>query len=144
MNPKTAENIVREEITVKAPAEKVFDAFVDPRSRKMWWGQGEWEITGSSSDPRAGGKWDLHVIAFGRESTIHGEYRIVDRPHVVEFTWIASWYETPSTSIVRVESEEHNGETTVRLTHSGLAEAERGATKGWPRLLESLRRYVEN
>ena len=47
-------------------------------------------------------------------------------------------------SVVRIELEEKNGVTTVRLTHSGLtSETSRISHRGWPQILTWLRAYVE-
>jgi hypothetical protein len=45
---------------------------------------------------------------------------------------------------VRIDLEEKDGITTVRLTHSGLTgDAARTSHRGWPQILEWLRVYVE-
>ncbi len=45
---------------------------------------------------------------------------------------------------MRVDLEERDGVTTVRLTHSGLAdERSRASHRGWPDILAWLRAYVE-
>jgi len=86
----------------------------------------------------------MHAESFGRVVTIRGEYREIDRPRLLVFTWLPDWYENAMESLVRWELEERDGVTTVRLTHSGLVtEASRESHRGWPQILGMLKAYVE-
>jgi len=139
----TTDTII-EEITIKGSAERIFDAIVDPKQRVRWWGKkGVYESTHAESDTRVGGKWLMKGIGMGRDFSVYGEYRKVDRPLLLEFTWNPSWQDGSTESIVRFELNEKEGVTTVRLTHSGLTPAGREAHKGWPQVLGWLRDYVE-
>jgi uncharacterized protein YndB with AHSA1/START domain len=80
----------------------------------------------------------------GQPFTITGEYREIARPRLLVFTWLPDWQEGVSTSLVRIDLEEHDGVTTVRVTHSGLdAEALRTGHRGWPQILAWLRVHSE-
>jgi uncharacterized protein YndB with AHSA1/START domain len=80
----------------------------------------------------------------GSPFTVKGEYRAVQRPTLLEFTWLPDWQGDATESIVRVEFMETDGVTRVRLTHSGLtSEASRTSHRGWPQILTLLRSYVE-
>jgi len=80
----------------------------------------------------------------GRPFVIQGEYREIEPPHRLEFTWLPDWQEDAVESVVRFELSESNGVTTVRLTHSGLiGENSRASHKGWPQILAWLQGYVE-
>jgi uncharacterized protein YndB with AHSA1/START domain len=137
-------NTIIEEITIKGSAERIFEAIVDPKQRVKWWGKkGVYESTHAESDTRVGGEWLMKGIGMGRDFSVYGEYRKVDRPRLLEFTWIPSWQDGSTESIVRFELNEKEGVTTVRLTHSGLTPAGREAHKGWPQVLGWLRDYVE-
>ena len=71
-------------------------------------------------------------------------YRKIERPRLLVFTWLPDWQGDETESVVRIELEEANGLTTVRLTHSGLvSEASRQSHKGWPQILTWLRDYSE-
>jgi uncharacterized protein YndB with AHSA1/START domain len=37
MNPTNASDTIVQEITINAPAERVFEALVDPEQRIKWW-----------------------------------------------------------------------------------------------------------
>jgi uncharacterized protein YndB with AHSA1/START domain len=75
---------------------------------------------------------------------VGGEYRTIDRPRLLIFTWLPDWQEDATESLVRFELEERSGVTRLRLTHSGLAtEKARESHRGWPQVLGWLRAYVE-
>jgi uncharacterized protein YndB with AHSA1/START domain len=146
MNPITTSDAIVKEITIKAPAERVFQALTDPRQRVKWWGaEGRFQATHMESDLRPGGAWLMRGTGMGgKPFIVHGEYRAIDRPRLLEFTWLADWDENALESVVRLDLEERDGATTVRLTHSGLtSERARENYKGWPWLLAQLRAHVE-
>jgi uncharacterized protein YndB with AHSA1/START domain len=46
------------EITIDAPAERIFEALTNPEQRLKWWGaEGLYRRTHMESDLRPGGKW---------------------------------------------------------------------------------------
>ena len=144
MNSRSISDTIKEEITINASAERVFEALVNPEKRMQWWGHGAWRVTRSESDLRLGGKWELHVEGDGRTTCARGEYRTIERPHLLVFTWLPDWYEDATESLVRIDLAENAGATTIRLTHSGLAtQAARAGTARWPNVLTSLRTHVE-
>jgi uncharacterized protein YndB with AHSA1/START domain len=131
------------EITINAPAERVFEAIVDPRQRVAWWGvKGRFETKEMESDLRVGGAWVMRGTAMeGRPFTLRGEYLQVERPRLLEFTF-TDWEEVQT--VVRIELKEKAGATIVRLTHSGFANsAGREKYQGWPLLLSMLKGYAE-
>src|SRR5215475_3711178 len=125
MNPTSisADTIV-EEITIDAPAARVFDAFITPSERVIWWTapDGRFRTTHMDSDLRPGGKWTMRgTRQDGSPFIVAGEYRAVERPRLLEFTWLPDWQGDDTVSLVRVEFTDTGGRTHVRLTHSGLA-----------------------
>ena len=74
-----------------------------------------------------------------------GEYREVDPPRVLAYTWNYDWEADAPTTLVRFELTEYGNETLVRVTHSGFtSEAPRADHgKGWVGVLGRLRGYVE-
>jgi uncharacterized protein YndB with AHSA1/START domain len=146
MNPPSASDTIVQEITIKGTAERIFAALTDPEERLKWWGGPEerFRISMFESDLRPGGKWVMRGEAFGRPFTLVGEYREIERPRLLVFTWLPDWYENATETLVRWDLDEHDGVTTVRLTHSGLVtEASRENHSGWLRILGWLRAYVE-
>jgi uncharacterized protein YndB with AHSA1/START domain len=96
------------------------------------------------SDLRPGGKWRMRLIGgSGTEMVVSGEYRKIERPHLLVFTWIRETEDATET-LVRWNLAEKDGVTTVRVTHSGLtSESLRKRNDGWPMILRLLQAYVE-
>jgi len=148
MNPTTAPaDAIVQEITINAPASRVFEAFTNPSERVRWWtaDDGRFRTTAMDSDLRPGGKWAMRgTRPDGSPFVVEGEYRAVERPTLLEFTWLPDWQGDPTESLVRVEFREERGMTHVRLTHSGLTtERSRTSHRGWPQILAWLRAYAE-
>ena len=96
------------------------------------------------SDLHPGGKWMMRGNGSGKPFKVSGEYRQIEPPRMLVFTWLPDWQGDAIESLVRFDLEEKNGVTTVRLTHSGLtSESSRASHKGWPQVLSWLQAYVE-
>jgi uncharacterized protein YndB with AHSA1/START domain len=147
MNPTDTNDAIVKEIIIKAPAERIFEALVDPRQRIKWWGaKGRFQATHMESDLRPGGAWLMRGIAAdGKRFTVRGEYRSIERPRLLEFTWLPDWQEAAQPTLVRFDLEEKGGSTTVRLTHSGHTTGRsRESHRGWPQILMGLQTYAED
>jgi uncharacterized protein YndB with AHSA1/START domain len=145
MTTVSADQTIVQEITIEAPAKRVFEALTDPAQRKEWWGaESRFQTTDMESDLRVGGQWRMSGAGVGgKPFTVKGEYRIVEPPHLLVFTWLPSWQDNPTETLVRFDLSEKDGLTTVRLTHSGLTPEALQAHKGWLQILGWLRDYVE-
>jgi uncharacterized protein YndB with AHSA1/START domain len=147
MSSKTADNVITAEITIKALAERIFEALTNPAQRVKWWGlKGRFETTEIESDLRVGGRWAMRGNGVGgKPFSVVGTYRIIEPPRALAFTWLPSWDEEASETLVRFDLSEQGGVTTVRLTHSGFAsEGSRARHQGWPQILSWLQGYVES
>jgi len=143
----TAADTIVQEITINAPASRVFDALANPSERVQWWTaeDGRFRATKVDSDLRPGGKWAMHgTRQDGSPFTVKGEYRAVQRPTLLEFTWLPDWQGDDTESVVRVDFTGEGPTTHVRLTQSGLtSERSRASHRGWPQILTWLKAYVE-
>src|SRR6185312_6080791 len=91
------------------------------RTREMVCAQGKFQATHVESDLRPGGKWMMRCDGCGGKPTmVAGEYRKIERPRLLVFTWLRGEQENEPETLVRWDLEEKDGITTVRLTHSGL------------------------
>ena len=146
MSATVAEDTIVAEITIKASPARVFAALADPDQRMKWWGlKGRFETTAVESDLRVGGRWAMRGTGMGGGPfAVTGVYRVVDPPRVLAFTWLPSWDEQATETLVRFDLSEQGGVTTVRLTHSGFAsESSRARHQGWPQILSWLKAYAE-
>ena len=88
-----ADDTIVAEITIKASAERLFEALTDPEQRMKWWGlKGRFETTEMESDLRVGGRWAMRGTGMGGTPfSVTGEYRSIERPRLLAFTWLPSW-----------------------------------------------------
>ena len=140
-----ADEIVSE-IQISAPAERVFQALVDPAQVLRWWGQsGIYRSKEFECDLRVGGKWRTAGLnGQGQPFEAKGEYLQVDPPRRLVHTWVASWTGDIQT-VVHWELEPVSGGTLVRIRHNGLAAHPELAKSysGWPRMLGWLQALLE-
>lgn len=136
-------DVVRTEIEIAAPPERVFDALTDPRELGAWWGSDETYRTSDwQLDPTPGGEWSAHTVdADGIEGTLHGEVRVADAPHRLEYSWRASWDDGESVVRYELEPVRVGGAPGTRLTvtHTGpMATASAQASLGWQGVITCL------
>jgi uncharacterized protein YndB with AHSA1/START domain len=146
MIPTDTVDAIVQQITIQAPATRVFQALVDPQQRMEWWGsEGRFQVSEFDSDLRPGGRWAMRGLGMGAKPfVVAGQYTEIEPPRLLAFTWLPDWYEGATETLVRWELSESDGVTTVRLTHSGLTtEAARTSHRGWPQILGWLQAYAE-
>lgn len=147
MSIAQSESTIAKEITIDAPAEKIFAALTDPKQLPQWWGaDGMYHTEHMDVDLRVGGHWrTTGSDPSGAAFSVEGEYRIVQPPHLLEFTWRHDWEGADrAETLVRYELIPQNGSTIVRVTHSGFesAQSRDDHGRGWVRVLEWLKAYV--
>ena len=141
------QDAVQTDIFIAAPMERVFHAITDPRQLIQWWGQADrYRITECHMDLRPGGKWrTAGVGADGKPFHVEGEYRKIDPPRRLVYSWRPSYRVLPET-LVRWELHPEGQGTRVHVEHSGfsgdLATAQEHGT-GWVRILGWVQAYVE-
>jgi uncharacterized protein YndB with AHSA1/START domain len=145
MNTTIASDTIVQEITIRSSAARIFEALTIPDQLVKWWGaEGRFQTTHMESDLRPGGKWMMSGTGMGgRPFRVAGVYREVERPRLLVFTWLPDWDKDAAETIVRIDLDEKDGVTKVRLTHAGLSEASRDQHRGWPQILGWLQAYVE-
>ena len=131
---------VRREIA--APAETLFDAWLDAESLGTWLRPRVVSETRAETDPREGGDFRI-VMVRDQDDLLHqGTYLEIDRPRRLVFTW-----SSPATdhrdSVVTVTFEPlASGSTMVEIRQVGLPDEESraGHTEGWSDALAELER----
>jgi uncharacterized protein YndB with AHSA1/START domain len=133
---------VRREIA--APADNLFDAWLDAQSLGSWLKPSGIRETRAETDPRVGGTF--RIVMVDDESSVEhtGTYREIDRPRRLVFTW-----SSPATrfrdSIVTVTFQpSSNNATVVEIHQVGLPdeEARAGHHAGWSDALRELQRTI--
>jgi uncharacterized protein YndB with AHSA1/START domain len=128
---------------IPAPIEKVFEAWTKPEILSKWAApEGINHIT-YDVDLRVGGAYTLVMRSDeGELHTAVGEYREIDRPHRLVYTW--DWkedgYRMDVETLVTVEMKSVGDATEVLLTHElfPAEEAVAGHGEGWTSCLNRL------
>lgn len=132
---------------IKAPRQRVFDAFTKSEQLRRWWGPENHDANVLELDVRPGGAYRIEMTsrASGGMHVLVGTYIDVSPPERLSFTWAWSQGDTPGPE-TRVELEFHDvGEgTELRLVHSGLPNEHARAMheEGWESTLRSLETYL--
>ena len=121
--------VVRRETHVPAPPATVFAFLTDPDKILRWMG------TEATTEPHPGGLYLLKGIGHTRSAVARGAFREVVPVHRLAYTfgWESDETVPPGSSLIEIDLIDHDGGTLVRMTHSGLPNAERCAAhaRGW-------------
>jgi len=134
--------------TIKAPREKVFEAWTDPKHLKHWWGAGEkMEACLAEVDLRVGGQFRLGMKPKDGEAEYiaTGEYIKIQPPEMLEFSFSWEGMEGPNTNM-NLQFLEVDGGTEVILTHTGFGDENNmnEHEKGWNGCLDNLQKLLED
>jgi uncharacterized protein YndB with AHSA1/START domain len=121
--------------TISAPAETIFDTWINPKSPGGPWHGGERVIM----NPVVHGLFYFAVKHEGRTWPHYGRFILIDRPHRVEHTWVSEATKGVE-SIVTLTLEPRGKETEITLRHSGVPDDETGHQhrEGWGWVLSML------
>ena len=129
---------------IAAPADDLFDAWLDAQSLGTWLRPSGVRETRAETDPRVGGAFRIVMVDDESSMEHTGTYREIDRPRRLVFTW-----SSPATrfrdSIVTVTFEpSSDGSTVIEINQLGLPdeEARAGHHAGWSDALRELERIV--
>jgi uncharacterized protein YndB with AHSA1/START domain len=126
--------------TIRASAERIFDAWTRPEHLRMWWGPRPVTCSGAEVDLRVGGRYRIaNAIPDGTTVTIEGEFREILRPTKLVYTWqmgqgdrelsrVTVYFKQRGESTEVVVVHEQLPSTTVRDSHE----------KGWTGCLDGL------
>jgi uncharacterized protein YndB with AHSA1/START domain len=129
---------------IEATREELFDAWVDPEGMKAWMCPGNITSAEVHLEARVGGK--LVIIMRGPVQSFehHGEFKIIDRPSKLAFSWLAKATDWRPTLVTIELFEINENLTELVLTHEELPRTEvreqyRG---GWQQILAGLEEYI--
>jgi uncharacterized protein YndB with AHSA1/START domain len=136
-----------EEIRIHASPDRVFRALTDPGEVTAWWSvTGMYETREAEVDLRVGGRYRLAGTSARRGTfVVTGEYRVVEPPRRLSYTWVPDWDDGARDSVVDIRLEPEGTETRVIVTHTAFANqsARDEHANGWPAVLGALRAHVE-
>jgi len=124
---------------IPAPRGDVFAAWLDPESLRHWMCPGRILEAEAHIDPRIGGSFRI-TMKDGTRSIEHtGEYRVIEPPRKLVFTWISRSTDLRPT-LVTVEFFERGDQCELVLTHERLpsSEAVKLHKGGWKQIADRL------
>jgi uncharacterized protein YndB with AHSA1/START domain len=121
--------------TIPAPADKIYDVWIDPKSPGGPWHGAERVIF----NPVVDGLYYLAIKHEGRVWPHYGRFTKMERPSVVEFTWMSEGTKGAE-SVVTVTLQQRGDQTDVTLRHAGVPDDELGHQhkEGWTWILNAL------
>ena len=129
---------VRREIA--APAEDLFDAWLDARSLGAWLKPSGIRETRAETDPRVGGTFRIVMVRDESSMEHTGTYREIDRPRRLVFTWSSPATQFRDSIVTVTFRPSSNGSTLVEIHQVGLPDEEgrAGHHAGWSDVLREL------
>jgi len=133
---------------IKAPRERVFQAWTTPSDILNWFGCGGSKALSADVDLRVGGEYRIRINSekCGVMDVV-GVYREINPPSRLVFTW--GWLESdPSVereeTTVTIDLIDRNGSTEVKITHEGLTDSDSRDRHayGWNGCLDNFEKLV--
>ncbi|HZW80294.1 MAG TPA: SRPBCC domain-containing protein [Candidatus Deferrimicrobiaceae bacterium] len=124
--------------TIPASADKVFDAWMDPKCPGGPWFESEALIM-APAPPAVGSLYYFTVLWDGHTWAHYGRFVEIQRPGKVEYTWVGEGTKGVE-STVSVTFEARAKETEVTLRHTNIPDDELGRQTefGWAHILDSV------
>ena len=136
-----------EELGIAAPPERVFRALTDPDAITRWWRvPGAYETTAARLDLRPGAAYRFSGTSAARGSfDVRGEFRDVEPPMRLSYTWNPDWDDDAAGSLVSFRLAPSEGGTRLVMEHTGIASASARDRyqPGWRAVLASLRDLIQ-
>ena len=125
--------VVRREVQIAAPPATVFAFLTDPEKIMRWMG------TDATMEPHEGG---LYLVNVAGKNMARGAFTEVIPVHrlAYSFGWDGHKKTPPGSSLIEIDLIDRDGGTLLRMTHSGLPDAEECVShdKGWAHYLGRL------
>jgi uncharacterized protein YndB with AHSA1/START domain len=122
--------------------DKLWLAWTEPAALKRWFHPGPDLVTPTAEvDLRVNGTYHLEI----QNAHVHGEYREIERPNKLVFTWYWRDYEHMTTLITVEFVPLGTAETELILTHERFQNTEERDNHegGWYACFAELERYLE-
>ena len=127
-----------------APAERVFNAWLDPEKACKWlFATPKGQMMRAEIDARVGGWFTIVERRDGEDVEHIGEYLELDRPRHLVFSFVVPKY-SPESTTVTIEIARFGKGCALTLTHEGVLPEYASSTEaGWNGILEGLAAAVE-
>jgi uncharacterized protein YndB with AHSA1/START domain len=135
--------------TFAAPQSKVFHAWTDPRHLKQWFAPSDdYEVPFAEVDLRVGGKYRIGMKPADKEETyiVMGEYREIDAPRRLVYSWAFEGDEDSGETVVTVEFRTVDAGTELILKHEFFpnVDVRQKHEEGWTGCLDRFARLLKS
>jgi len=122
-----------------ASREEVFDAWLDAEGMREWMCPGPVTHCEATMDPRPGGRFRIVMHAPDMAIVNTGEFRVLDRPAKLQFTWASSRWGLEET-LITIDLLPRETRCELVLTHERFPGDQSAAQLqgGWGRILNLL------
>lgn len=133
---------------IRAPREKVFDAFTTESALAAWHCPRGLHVGEVASDARVGGRYRVTMVK--KDGTVHGSsgtYQALERPSFLAYTW--AWDGegdiAARTTLIEVTLTEKDGGTQLHMRHTGFPDAavRDDHHQGWTSVFNRLADYLD-
>ena len=137
---------------MKASAERVYDAWLNPAQARMWMAASlrsfglAGDIQRVEIDARVGGKFFFSDLRDGTEARHWGSYLELDRPRKIVFTWIVDESEEEDPSVVTLTIEPEADGCVATIVHeldAKWSEFISQTESGWARMLQAVDEFLD-
>ena len=139
--PEPEPEEIRVSCRFEAPAERVFDSWLDPETAGLWlFATPDGEMRRVAIEPWAGGRWEIVEARNGEEFVHTGTYEAVERPERLVFTLAVLNYgpEEERVKIAIASAGEGCDLTLVQTRRSGAPATAEQIERGWSHVLAAL------
>lgn len=131
--------------TIRASVERVFEAWTQPEQLRAWWGPRPVTCSDAEVDLRVGGRYRIvNLLPGGGTVTIHGEFRVVQPPRKLVYTWRMGGADGHAeSSLVTVSFEPRGDDTEVVVVHEDIPSepVRESHEQGWRGCLDGLEHH---
>jgi glutathione S-transferase len=132
---------------IKAPREKVFDAFTQKSLLKAWHCPRGLTVAEADADARVGGAYRIVMAAKdGSRYAVCGAYQAIERPEFLAYTWRAEQGPAADlTTLIEVRLTEKDGGTLLHMRHTGFPNPQTRDShrSGWQSVFNRLSDFVD-
>lgn len=125
---------------IQAPAEEVYDAWLDPEQAGRWLFRTEGgQLERCEIDPRVGGRFRIDERRDGALAEHHGEFVVLERPYRLAFDFWTNFSEERTRVTIAIARTGDGNGSLLTLTHDGVWPDWTDKTRlGWARILDQL------
>jgi glutathione S-transferase len=132
---------------IRAPREKIFDAFTQELLLKAWHCPRGMTVADASVDARVGGAYRIVMASRdGSKYTVGGVYQAIERPDFLAYTWRSeSGPGSETTTLIEVKLTPQDGGTSLHMRHTGFpnAQARDSHRHGWQSVFNRLSDFAD-